>query len=130
MRFTDDGQTSNQYGFYQPERPKPKPAPEQKSSPAHMDTPAQPSTPPVSQGHPPGVRMTPDQVDLNKREKEERNAKDVPLKEKVEKKIQGAEISAPSKKPAPTGKEKQCSHPESEIIQPCSGIAICTACYE
>ena len=32
MRFTDDGQTSNQYAFYQPERPKSKPAPAQKSS--------------------------------------------------------------------------------------------------
>src|SRR5687768_10014480 len=90
MRFTDDGQTSNQYGFYQPERPKPKPVPEQKSSPAHMDTPAQPSTPPVSQGHPPGVTETPDQVDLNKREKEERNAKDVPLREKEERENQDA----------------------------------------
>jgi hypothetical protein len=68
-------------------------------------------------------------VDLNKREKEERNAKDVPLEEKEEKKIQGAELPASSKKPAPMGKQKKCFHPEREIIRPCNGITICTACY-
>jgi hypothetical protein len=41
LRFTDDGQTSNQYAFSQPERPKPKPAPEQKSTPIQISTPAQ-----------------------------------------------------------------------------------------
>src|SRR5687768_7660603 len=72
LRFTDDGQTSNQYGFYQPERP----TPAHTNTPAQTSTPAQESTtaqicPPVSQEHPPGVTQTPDQVDLNKKEKKE-----------------------------------------------------------
>ena len=72
MRFTDDGQTSNQYGFYQPERPKPKPKPtsEQKSTPIQICSPAQ-MCPPVAEDDPPGGTGQPDQVDLNKREKEE-----------------------------------------------------------
>jgi hypothetical protein len=72
-----------------------------------MDTPAQMS-PPVAECDPPGGTGQPDQVDLNKKEKPEENAKDVPLK--VEK--------------------KKCFHPESEIIRPCNGITICTACYD
>jgi hypothetical protein len=60
MRFTDDGQTSNQYAFYQPERPKPKPAPAQKGSPAHMDMPTQ-MCPLVAEDHPPGGTGQPDQ---------------------------------------------------------------------
>jgi Helix-turn-helix domain len=128
MRFTDDGQTSNQYAFYQPKRPKPKPAPAQKGSPALMDTPTQ-MCPLVAENDPPGGTGQPDQVDLNKREKEERIAKDVPLKEKEEKKNQGTEKPVPSEKTAPMGKQKKCFHPEREIIRPCNGITICTACY-
>jgi Helix-turn-helix domain len=129
MRFTDDGQTSNQYAFYQPKRPKPNPAPEQKSTSIQTDTTTQTSTP-GSHRPPGGASQTPDQVDLNKREKEERNAKDVPLKEKEAKKIQGTEKAVPSEKTGLLNDEKKkCNHPESEIIRPCNGITICTACY-
>ena len=116
MRFTDDGQTSNQYVFYQPKRPKPNPAPrkfaETTSPTAQANTTTQTSTP-GSHRPPGGASQTPDQVSGNKREEKE-NAKDVPEEEKnqllkVEK--------------------KNCFHPESEIIRPCNGITICTACY-
>jgi hypothetical protein len=129
MRFTDDGQTSNQYAFYQPERPKPKPAPAQKSSSAHMDTPTQ-MCPLVAENDPPGGTGQPDQEVLNKKEKEERNAKDVPLREKETEKIQAPEKPGASEKAAPMGNEKKCFHPESDIIRPCNGITICTACYD
>jgi len=107
MRFTDDGQTSNQYGFYQPKRPK-KPAP----APAQKDTTEQ-LIPPVAESNPPSRPEPPDQVDLNKRE-EKRNAKDVPEEEKTE--LLKVE-------------KKKCNHPESEIIRPCNEVAICTNCY-
>ena len=50
--------------------------------------------------------------------------------EKEEEKIQGTEKPVASEKTAPKGKEKKCFHPEHDIIRPCNGIAICTACYE
>jgi DNA-binding transcriptional MocR family regulator len=109
MRFTDEGQTSNQYAFYQPERPR---------KPAQTNTTVQEGTtvqicPPGSHRPPGEVTQTPDQVDLNKRE-EIRNAKDMPEEEK-------------------TGllrvEKKKCNHPESEIIRPCNEVAICTNCY-
>jgi DNA-binding transcriptional MocR family regulator len=128
MRFTDEGQTSNQYVFYQPKRPKPKPAPEQKSTSIQTGTTTQTSTP-GSHRPPGGASQTPDQVHLNKKEKEERNAKDVPLREKEEGKIQAPEKPGASEKTAPKGKQKKCFHPEREIIRPCNGITICTACY-
>jgi Helix-turn-helix domain len=128
MRFTDDGQTSNQYAFYQPKRPKPNPAPEQKSTSIQTGTTTQTSTP-GSHRPPGGASQTPDQVHLNKKEKEERNAKDMPIREGEEGKIQAPEKPGASEKTAPKGKQKKCFHPEREIIRPCNGITICTACY-
>src|SRR5918993_352125 len=88
MRFTDEGQTSNQYKFYQPKRPKkPAPEPAQPGTPAQTDTTEQVSNPPVTAVSPPPVTLvSPDQVDLNKKEEKKENAKTMPLKvEKTEK---------------------------------------------
>jgi DNA-binding transcriptional MocR family regulator len=72
MRFTDEGQTSNQYGFYQPKRPKkPAPAPAQPDTPAQTNTTEQMSKPPSDTVvTPPVTTVSPDQVVLNKKEKE------------------------------------------------------------
>ena len=120
LRFTDDGQTSNQYGFYQPERPKPRPAPEQKGSPAHMDTPAQASSPPGSHRPPREASQTPDQVSGNKKEKQE-NAKDIPEKTEKEKNPASKEK---------TEKQKNCPHPYAEVVRLSGGITICNACFD
>ena len=110
MRFTDDGQTSNQYEFCQPERPKKqapeKPGASKKSVQTGTSTQMSNIPPPGSVGPPPGVCKNPNQIDLNKREKR-RNAKSVPSKEK----------------------ELNCRHPEREIIRLHNGITICTDCY-
>ena len=141
MRFTDDGQTSNQYAFYQPERPKPKPASAQKSRPIQIGTPAQMSSP-VAEDDPPAPPEPPNQVVLNKKEEKE-NTKTMPAKEKEEEKIQDTEISAASKqgmekpgawkKTAPMGKtEKQqaCPHPYAEVVTLFDGTTICNHCYD
>ena len=138
MRFTDEGQTSNQYGFYQPARPKSaqKNTSEQKSTTAQPDTAAQKSLP-VSQEDPPGITGIPDQVDLNKREEKE-NAKSVPLKEREEEETQGTEKTVawqapekpePSEKTVPTGKQKACPHPYAEVVTFGDDITICNHCF-
>jgi hypothetical protein len=137
LRFTDDGQTSNQYHFYQPERPKPKPA--QKSTTTQM-------SPPVAESDPPVPPEPPDQVVLNKKEKKEK-AKDVPnqaTENPVASKTQEAELTAlsknqgpgiprPSKNTAPMGKtekQKACPHPYAEVVTLFDGTTICNHCYD
>jgi Helix-turn-helix domain len=122
MRFTDERQTSNQYEFYQPERPKkPAPAPAQPSTPEQTDTTEQLSMPPSDTGvTPPVTVMSPDQVVLNKEEKEE-NTKTMPAKtEKAEK---------PASKEKTT-KQKECPHPYAEVVTLFDGTTICNHCYD
>jgi hypothetical protein len=147
MRFTDEGQTSNQYKFYQPKRPKkPAPAPAQPSTPAQTNTPTQKDTteqmsktPSDTNVTPPVTTVSPDQVDLNKREEKE-NTKTMPEKTEEAEKIQDAEISTPSKqgmekpgawkKTAPTEKQKNCPHPYAEVVTLFDGTTICNHCYD
>ena len=141
MRFTDEGQTSNQYEFYQPKRPeKPAPASAQTNTPTQTDTTEQMSKPPSDTVvTPPVTTVPPDQVVLNKREEKE-GTKTMPEKTEEAKKIQDAEISAPSKqgmekpgtwkKTAPTEKQKNCPHPYAEVVTLFDGTTICNHCYD
>jgi hypothetical protein len=146
MRFTDEGQTSNQYKFYQPKRPKkPAPKPAQPGTPAQTDTTEQVSNPPVTAVSPlPVTVMSPNQVDLNKKEEKE-DAKTMPIKvEKKEKTqetekpvawndIQGPGKPGASKKTAPKGKtekQKNCPHPYADVVRLTGGITICNNCYD
>ena len=134
MRFTDEGQTSNQYGFYQPKRPKkpnpptpvsprlgppPEPEPAQESTTAQASTTAQVCNP-VSQGHSTDVMVTSDQVVLEQKE-ERRNAKDMPKEEEK------TEKTAPKGK---TEKQQQCPHPYAEVVTMFDGTTICNHCYD
>jgi hypothetical protein len=128
MRFTDEGQTSNQYEFYQPERPKkPAPAPAQPSTPAQTNTPTQMDTtehmsrPSSDTSVTPLVTaVSPDQVVLNKKEEKE-NTKTMPERpEKTEK---------PASK-GKTEKQKQCPHPYAEVVTLFDGTTICNHCYD
>ena len=142
MRFTDDGQTSNQYVFYQPKRPK-KPVPKraQTSTSTQMDTTEQMSkSPSDTDVTPPVTQMSPDQVVLNKKEEEE-NTKTVPAIEdkKKENKKEASPATqiavsvrpkAEDKKAAPTEKQKACIHPYAEVVTLSDGITICNHCYD
>ena len=131
MRFTDEGQTSNQYGFYQPKRPKKSaPEPAQPSTPAQTNTPTQTDTteqmskpPSDTSVTPPMTTVSPDQVVLNKREEKE-NAKTMPEKGK---KTEKAENPVSKGK---TEKQKNCPHPYAEVVRLTGGITICNACYD
>ena len=117
LRFTDDGQTSNQYSFYQPERPRLA----QKKTSVETNMPAQESTtaqtcPPVSEEDPPSSTLTPNQVDLNKKEKKE-EAKTMPKKE--EKPVSKEK----------TEKQQACPHPYAEVVTLFDGTTICNHCY-
>jgi hypothetical protein len=115
MRFTDERQTSNQYNFYQPERPK-KPA----TKPAQMDTTEHMGKlPGDTRVTPPVTAVSPDQVDLNKKEKKE-ITKTMPEKtEKAEKPvIKGM-----------TEKQQACPHPYAEVVRLFDGTTICNHCY-
>jgi hypothetical protein len=121
MRFTDEGQTSNQYEFYQPKRPK-KPAlkPAQTSTPAQTDTTAHMGKPPSDPGvTPPVTEVSPEQVFSEQEREKKEIAKTMPPKtEKAEKPV------------STTKKQKNCPHPFAEVVVLSDGITICNHCYD
>jgi hypothetical protein len=133
MRFADDGQTSNQYGFYQPQRPVKKPAPPVPACTPPVQTSTITQMSPPGSHRPPGEALqNPKQVFSEQVKEKKENAKGVPLKEGKEEKTQGTEKPVAYEKTAPTEKtenQKKCLHPYSEVVMLSDGVTICNHCF-